>query len=1089
MLRVLRGPGLPALRSQLRATWADLIRAGRGDAGLWIVPTHRGALWLAAALMRESGVGAAAAPRVYGLEAFIDRFAPPSAVASPGQLLLATHEAVAALQAGDAAAVRSFVTDAGVPRAGAVNTLASVYLAVRRESERIPEGRTPLDRAASQVFRAIRERLEGRGLIDEAACARRALQGLTPAALSRAFGACEFAVVDGFDEFDARLRRVLGVLAAWAADVALVVDDPVDRPALRQHMEEALAEFTAEAAELVEVAAPAAPALASAFGGPRRPVEAAGPPHVTLRLCRTPHDEVVFLARFLRDWSRAHPAVPLRRIAVTFAEPGRYEALVREVFTAWGLPHNLSGPSAGGMLAEAPLGQAALGLWRLAARDFPRRELAALARHRLWRGAYRLRAEVIEREGRELRVARGAALWRERVGESAQRAEALAAMTTDQEIEDGRELGALRRRRLRELRALRAGLERLGEDLEPLTRPGTLFDALTHLRSVLVKRRATERLLTLCAHDAEASRRVLAASAALDALIGEIDAAGALAGRRLEPGEALALGERLFAQTPMEARPPDTDAIQVLGRHELRGLPWVLICVGGLIEGAWPQRPAASPFRDDSPFAPPAEPPGIDLSRQRHAFWQILRSGADELVFTRPASIDDAPVNPSPFLEEVAALLGREDEIGGEDAPVWKIEDIASLSACRAPCELQWTAAALIDEAVPALPEEQIARSLLATHAVLRPVAEGLGIIRARRRLDGFSPWEGRLRDAGLLAFLARRAEAHVWSATELERLSACAWRAGVERELGLSAWDEDDEEGVHRLERGQLIHTVLCDFLRRWRAQTGRDRAVILPAERDSALSLMRRVAEQALARTPAGALLWEIERELLLGTGEREGLLTRFVEDDVSDGGGFAPVHLEWRFGWAANRPGPEGTEGGAAALELETGRGVLRVRGVIDRVECTADRALWAVVDYKSGRGEISRADALAGLHLQIPLYALAVDRLLASPRGSVAAGSIRRIARLDEMESKFLFALEGCGAVAARRRQTAEEIAELIQSAAAHAASAAQHAAEGDFAWTTRPRREVCERCDWQRVCRREETKAQPESGDAGEEGAA
>jgi RecB family exonuclease len=353
----------------------------------------------------------------------------------------------------------------------------------------------------------------------------------------------------------------------------------------------------------------------------------------------------------------------------------------------------------------------------------------------------------------------------------------------------------------------------------------------------------------------------------------------------------------------------------------------------------------------------------------------------------------------------------------------------------------------------------------------------GIAAIHARRQIEPWSEWDGQVTDAGLLAWLLDHTAVRIWSATQLEAISQCAWRAAAERLLGLEAPRDDPEAGIQPMERGLLIHAILCDFLRGWRERKRPRRAFIRPEEVGEAWSLMREVAGTHLERRPQGALLWEIERELLLGAGERPGTLMQFIQDEVGSQSALAPTLMEWAFGWPEGRE-PPGSEGHAPPLEISTAEGgPILLRGVIDRIE-SSEEDEWAVVDYKTGAVP-ARAGISQGLHLQIPLYMRAVQRHLAGESGQVVLGAVRRVGRLDLMETRRILALRGCAAIGSPSGRTgsgAEEIEKLIDLAERHAVSVAQAVGRGALHWTTRGTAAVCARCDWQLVCRRDPHRA-------------
>jgi hypothetical protein len=100
----------------------------------------------------------------------------------------------------------------------------------------------------------------------------------------------------------------------------------------------------------------------------------------------------------------------------------------------------------------------------------------------------------------------------------------------------------------------------------------------------------------------------------------------------------------------------------------------------------------------------------------------------------------------------------------------------------------------------------------------------------------------------------------------------------------------------------------------------------------------------------------LWENEQSQLLG--KLEETIKALAEDEA-----WTPVAFESKFGI-----------GDAPILEIKLDDEVLRVGGVIDRVDRNAAGEL-RVIDYKSGSSHLAASDLENGYSLQLPLYALA------------------------------------------------------------------------------------------------------------------
>ncbi len=86
--------------------------------------------------------------------------------------------------------------------------------------------------------------------------------------------------------------------------------------------------------------------------------------------------------------------------------------------------------------------------------------------------------------------------------------------------------------------------------------------------------------------------------------------------------------------------------------------------------------------------------------------------------------------------------------------------------------------------------------------------------------------------------------------------------------------------------------------------------------------------------------------------------------IMDDVDV---FRPYAYEVSFGMEGKKP-----------IRVETANGSVKLRGKIDRVDMTADKALLRIVDYKSSEHKINRDSITAGTTLQLPLYMLAMEQ---------------------------------------------------------------------------------------------------------------
>jgi RecB family exonuclease len=288
-----------------------------------------------------------------------------------------------------------------------------------------------------------------------------------------------------------------------------------------------------------------------------------------------------------------------------------------------------------------------------------------------------------------------------------------------------------------------------------------------------------------------------------------------------------------------------------------------------------------------------------------------------------------------------------------------------------------------------------------------------------------------------------------VVSAGALETYSACPVKWLVERELRPDRLEPQPDA----IARGNYMHAVLeRTFARLGEAITvqtvERAQEILTQAmsEEGGPLDATRGTAERAAA-------LREIEADL-----------RRYLEQEARSGWGWAPRHLELRFGFA-----PGGEQGPSLpALELAGG---LRVRGAIDRVDVDGSGRRAIVRDYKSGR--ISPGWAVNRWRedgtLQVALYMLAVRELLDL---EPVAGLYQPLGG-EDLRARGLVASDAppAGCVFDNDRRDPEEVRLELDGAAEGAVAIAAALRTGDL----EPRPQTCSGsgCRYPGICRWEQ----------------
>jgi ATP-dependent helicase/nuclease subunit B len=668
------------------------------------------------------------------------------------------------------------------------------------------------------------------------------------------------------------------------------------------------------------------------------------------------HGEARLVARRVRE-ALAGGARPDRVLVVARTFTPRAVELFREVFDEYGIPHDAEG-------AE-PLGRAPAVAFLLRAVRLPDEDWEFPAVAAVLRSAY-FRPDWPELRGDpELPLAAESLL--RMLGEARGRGAYLKAVAAWEQsppepLEDEQPGEPLRRRKQRLAARCRPFLERFFRAWEGLHGPARPEAAVARLRAF--------------ADDLGLSRTPPDDAADLARLWSQLDRWAGLeaSSRKAVRPERFARVLGAAASAPGRSRAPRGCGVPLLSAERAAGLDCDHLFLVNLGEGSWPDLGAPASLLDDAE-RDRLRRAGLDLpdpsarpGRERLLFDTLAAAPRRELVLSY-AAVDDRgqKLLPCSFLSE---LLARRTP-GGKTVrrmPLDGTFDQEPLSGA----ELRVQTARRLERAGPrgtvagARPDDDLADN----------VARARAAARARFRTNEFTPFDGRLRHPAVTRALAARfGPDKVFSPTALENYVACPFRFLLQHVLRLEPLEDPSEE-VEYSRRGTAFHRALARFHRRLAGSAPDGRAEIpegVPEELvGQVVSAVGEYAAQAPSR--ATAELWKLE-------GERLARAARRYHDHWRE------FRRPWR---AVNAvPAPHrleaafGVPGGAGPLVIVVGEVEVRVGGYIDRVdlvELEAAAGFW-VIDYKTGRAANYQPAQVARFEkLQLPLYALAVERVL-------------------------------------------------------------------------------------------------------------
>ncbi len=658
-------------------------------------------------------------------------------------------------------------------------------------------------------------------------------------------------------------------------------------------------------------------------------------------------------------------------IAVVYRQLEAAAPLIREVLERFGIPYYLERAK---KLSEAPLVVALSQLLRLHAEDWPQRALVGVLNQYYfrprWPGWNALIAAHVELAVRAAQLPRGrsALLARcERAAESIGGTPSL-----DEAADQSPDIAASTRDFVG---LLSAALSRFPERAAPqswLARLEQIARELGYFES-------------LSDADTHAWRQLTEASAALGRLADELSDV-----RALDAREFLAWLDDVVTATPAAQPSDEIGRVRVLAAASVRALEIPYLFVAGLSEKAFPTADSEGRAYGETECRALVEA-GLPLvlraeraEEEMLLFYETITRARRRLYLSYPAIDERAqPLSPSPYVTEVERAFGA--------APLER-QTTADLSPIPAPGaiwnERDWRVSAVVAAAKGEPHSLSELASQTAGAVTTTNIHGGLRTVQARSSGDGFGPFEGMLPGGAAQRNCARRFDTErIWSATELEDYGECPFRFFMARVLRLAPLP-DPELKTDYLGRGARMHAVLAALHRHVNLmhEPGTHPQSL---DVDSYQELIKQLLSQLespearVEESLAGALDALQRREL------HEWLTTyREQHEQYAEVKGHAgqvrPLYFEAAFGLAADRRAGEPARDVISVdecLELQRGADAVRIAGRIDRID-VADvqgRLVFNVLDYKTGKHPSSKAIE-SGRALQLPLYALAVERLL-------------------------------------------------------------------------------------------------------------
>lgn len=260
-------------------------------------------------------------------------------------------------------------------------------------------------------------------------------------------------------------------------------------------------------------------------------------------------------------------------------------------------------------------------------------------------------------------------------------------------------------------------------------------------------------------------------------------------------------------------------------------------------------------------------------------------------------------------------------------------------------------------------------------------------LLASRRFLEStFSEYDGKIThpiavEAVKKRFLPERAI----SPSSLETYLSCPFRFWLEQILRIEVLEEPSPK-IEVTRRGQAVHRAMARYHR---------------AVRDGKTDLeLPEFISQAASEygersgTQLGQVLWLLEGKRLERGARKYAQQWEKFRNQWEDVNVFpSPAKFEQSFGGQLNPLAEVGAEPPADSLVIEVNGVTVKIGGTVDRVdavELNGERGFW-IIDYKTGRASQYTGTAINQMDaLQLPLYALAVERTIFKDRPSRPLG---------------------------------------------------------------------------------------------------
>ena len=497
-----------------------------------------------------------------------------------------------------------------------------------------------------------------------------------------------------------------------------------------------------------------------------------------------------------------------------------------------------------------------------------------------------------------------------------------------------------------------------------------------------------------------------------------------------------------FETALFSLKPKGKNRVQVYDVVMALPKEYKVVFMAGLLEKVFPQE-----IREDALFKDEERrvinQKGVVLEErqwrsagERYFFYMGLARAKNRLYLSYPLNDSEGrPALPSFFVEEVKKCFHRLPVMvsGGEKQETtverWETEEDVSKGLAQILFRKDQLESASLAGLIPILNEWMCEKSF--REVVRFGLSDGKAVIRDPKVREFFKSISG------------------PFSATRLETYATCAFKYFAGKVLFL----EESLEGREAVVMGSMLHETLEEFYKGL-SKEARSSGSFLEDEPGMKMKL-RTILEK---RMKEGLFRNEPLYRQRIYLDSMRNALDIFIkaERKLFHGRELVPTFFELAFG--------NGDKESLDSLKIEDPSGNILVQGKIDRIDVSKDGKKALVIDYKRSSREFRMNERLSeGLELQLPIYLLAVKRLL----NLEPIGAELRILR-DGGSEGFYTEVSGdvLKTVAARKLRSPEEFEHILSDTESLIRQYLKRLRAADVS----VRSKTCRYCRYDSVCR-------------------